>query len=86
MKDATIIRMAEETAVALRDAHAFQETTHMAPTYNAMLQAARANHPDDLFLNTLVAINTDSDGISIAELRALLAQLRIALESLKDET
>jgi len=86
MTDATIIRIAEETGRALEDAHPYGQCLHLVPSYNALLLAARANHPDDSFLGVLAAVPTTGDEnlVSIAEMRALLGQLRIALESFED--
>jgi hypothetical protein len=86
MTDAIIIRMAEETSKYLGDAHPFDRSTTMVGPYNALIQAARANHPDDTFLSVLsLAVTDEERGPTIAEMRALLAQLRIALESLRQE-
>jgi hypothetical protein len=62
----------------------------MVPSYNAMVLAAKASHPDDYFLRGLSPLpvhganGEDGPGnsISVAELSALFAQLAIALESL----
>jgi hypothetical protein len=87
MKDAIIIRMAEETSKALSDAHPFSQCPHLLPSYNALLRAAQANHGTDPFLGALTPIqpHTDEDSVTVAELRALLAQIRIALESLRSD-
>jgi hypothetical protein len=87
MTDTTIIRIAEETSRALEDAHPFSQCLLLVPSYNALLQAAKANHPDDPFLRVLTTLsaNGEVNSISVAELRALLGQLRIALESMQEE-
>jgi hypothetical protein len=58
------------------------------PSYNALIQAAKGNHPEDSFLDALPVIPNSGgeSGISVAELQALLGQLRIALESMRGET
>ncbi len=87
MKDTTIVRIAEETSNALSEIDAEWELKRVIPSYNALLQAAKANHPSDPFLSTLshIQLDKDEDGISVGELRILFAQLRIALESLESE-
>ena len=85
MNDAIIIRMAAETIQHLRHAIPVSSCPYMVPSYNALVTAARANHPDDVFLKALTPLPTtgdDRDCISIAEITALFAQLAIALESL----
>ena len=85
MNDAIIIRMATETIQHLRHAIPVSSCPYMVPSYNALVTAARANHPDDTFLKALEPLPTtgdDRDCISIAEITALFAQLAIALESL----
>ncbi len=86
MNDATIIRMATETIQHLRHAIPVSSCPYMVPSYNALVSAASANHPEDVFLKVLAPIPTtgdDRDCISIAEINALFAQLIIALESLQ---
>ena len=87
MTDSTIIRMAEESSKALSEAHPYTQCRHVVPSYNALVQAAQENHPADTFLRTLASIDlrAGEDSITVAELRVLLAQLRIALESLQRE-
>ncbi|WP_395092506.1 hypothetical protein [Armatimonas sp.] len=85
MNDSIIIRMATETIQHLRHAIPVSSCPYMVPSYNALVTAARANHPDDVFLKVLSPLPTtgdDRDCISIAEITALFAQLAIALESL----
>lgn len=86
MNDATIIRMATETIQHLRHAIPVSSCPYMVPSYNALVSAAKANHPDDTFLKALNPLPTtgdDRDNISIAEINALFAQLVIALESVE---
>lgn len=78
--------MATETIQHLRHAIPVSSCPYMVPSYNALVSAASANHPDDAFLKVLTPIPTtgdDRDSISIAEITALFAQLIIALESLQ---
>ena len=78
--------MATETIQHLRHAIPVSSCPYMVPSYNALVSAASANHPDDAFLKVLTPIPTtgdDRDSISIAEITALFAQLVIALESLQ---
>jgi hypothetical protein len=86
MNDTTIIRMATETIQHLRHAIPVSPCPYMVPSYNALVSAAQANHPDDTFLKVLAPLPTtgdDRDCISIAEITALFAQLAVALESLQ---
>ena len=92
MTDAVLIRMAEETSKALSGTVPVNPCPHMVPSYNAMLQMAKANHPEDPFLSHLAVLTPTSgdnwfggNGITVGEMMALLAQLRIALESLQSE-
>lgn len=92
MKDATIIRMLEETCAMLKNVDAYVSCAHLAPSYNAMLVAAQANHPDDLFLSVLPPLpirnkeeGHSKEGCGSSEIRVLFAQMRIALESLQNE-
>jgi hypothetical protein len=85
--DETIIRMAEEASQALSEVDGHIQCNYLMPSYNAMLQAAKANHPNDPFLSALIPLELISDRkfyVSGAELRVLLGQLRIALESLHE--
>ena len=86
MTDAMIIRMLAESSEALEQAHPYSQCRNLAPSYNALLEMAKANHPADPFLRALARIDPDQeDGITVAELRVLFAQLRIALEALQTE-
>lgn len=97
MNDATIIRLATETTRHLRHAIMVSPAPYMVPSYNALLAAAHANHPDDVFLKALRPLPAangephrtedvplpagDEAIVSVAEISALFAQLAIALES-----
>ena len=84
MNDTVIIRLATETIQHLRNAISVGSALHMVPSYNALLTAAKNNHPNDIFLQALMILPTksdDCDGISIAEISALFAQIAIALDS-----
>lgn len=88
MKDATIVRMLEETCSMLKHVDAYVSCTHLVPSYNALLTAAKANHPNDPFLSALSLLPTNSNekGCGSSEIRVLFAQMRIALESFQEET
>lgn len=89
MKNSTIIQMLEETCSMLKHVDAYVSCTHLVPSYNAILVAARTNHPDDPFLSALPPlpiVNKGEGGCGSAELRVLFAQMRIALESLQNES
>lgn len=88
MNDATIIRIATETTRHLGNAISVSPAPHMTPSYNALLLAARANHPGDPFLSALSPLPSPGESgacgesVCVAEITALFAQLAIALESL----
>ncbi|MBW3622105.1 MAG: hypothetical protein KY468_01690 [Armatimonadetes bacterium] len=82
MTDEMILRMADETVQILSKAPWHLDCKHLLPTYNAMLVAARDNHPDDSFLGALVPINPNNGDVNAPILTVLFAQLRMALESL----
>jgi hypothetical protein len=87
MTDAALIRIAEETIQALSPVVVMNLAHQMVPSYHALLQAAKANHPNDPFIGGLspLEFKTDNDYITVGEMIALFAQLRIALESLQSE-
>ena len=85
MNDAIIIRIATETIQHLRNAISVGPALAMVPSYNALLTAAKTNHPEDVFLKALAPLATkgdDGDAVSIAEITALFAQIAVALDSL----
>jgi hypothetical protein len=83
MKDQSIIRMIEETTRALADAPGHVNCTYVIPSYNALLDAAKANHADDPFLRALAPIQTDDDHtFNVTQASVLFGQLRIALQSM----
>ncbi|MBV9851512.1 MAG: hypothetical protein JO250_17735 [Armatimonadetes bacterium] len=55
MKDEYLIRMIAETCKTLSEIHWPTECRYLPGSYNALLQAARTNHPDDPFLKALPA-------------------------------
>ncbi len=61
MRDETIIRMLQETCQVLSQMghKPFpQECRYLQHSFDALLQAARANHPGDVFLNALPTISS----------------------------
>src|SRR5262249_58292423 len=69
-----------------------QSCSHVQPSYNALVQAAKANHPDDVFLSSLPTLEYNATGVfgekhgmPPQELQILFSQLRIALESLQED-
>jgi hypothetical protein len=88
MKDQAIAVIAEEACKGLKDCPWHMECNYLIPSYNGLLMAARANHPDDPFLNGIEPIRVgESGGINAPEIYVLFAQLRIAIESmLADES
>jgi len=84
MTDETILRMVEETCKVLSRTDSFVSARHLTPSYDALLQAAKENHPDDRFLGILPTLGFgEGDEITSSQMNVLLAQLRVALESLQ---
>jgi hypothetical protein len=82
MKDETIIKIAEDTAKTLAGMQFFEPCGQLMPTYNALIKAAKGNHPDEPFLQALPESNEMvEDGVN--QLKILFSQLRIALDSLR---
>ena len=88
MKDEMMIRMITETCGVLSNVgkHFPMECRYLHHSYNALLQAAQANHPGDGFLSALPRIEGDAVDVSPQEMHILFAQLRIALESLQESS
>jgi hypothetical protein len=97
VKDEVILKIAEEMCSILGsvDGSVACEMTcgNMAPSYNAVLQAAKASHPNDAFLSMLTLFPlsgvrgpvVEGGDPTALEMRALFTQLRIAIESLQGE-
>ena len=86
LSDDTILRMADETGKILSQSPWHVDCKALLPTYNAMLIAARENHPEDAFLEALRPFDPSNHGdINAPVLTILFAQLRMALESLRDQ-
>ncbi len=88
MKDEMMIRMSTETCGVLANVgkHYPIEFRYLHHSYNALLQAAQANHPADAFLRALPKLEGDISDVSPQEMHILFAQLRIALESLQESS
>lgn len=84
MKDETIIRIITESAEVLSKVHFPVEYQYLHHSYNALLRAAKTNHPQDAFLGVLPEVENGTGGVSGPEMGVLFAQLRIALESLQE--
>jgi len=82
MNDAILIRIIEEMSKPLADLDGHCSADEMVPSYNALLGAAQANHPDVPFLTAMTPIPQKS--VNSGPLLALLAQLRIVLEYLQE--
>jgi hypothetical protein len=88
MKDVMIVKMIDETSKGLSRMHFPQSWScaHIVPSYIALVRAAKANHPNDPFLAALPVLDRDQGkGITPPELHLLFTQLRLALESLREE-
>jgi hypothetical protein len=85
MKDETLIRLCGETTKWLSQTITVNPSPQMVPSYNALLEAAKANHPDNFFLRVLQPLATSGDDlITVGEMMALFGQIRIVLESLQN--
>lgn len=97
MNDVLIIRLVDETSKVLSRMEFFQSCDHLIPSYNALVRAAQANHPDDPYLHTAFPTlqpgekaerNQKPHGegreVSPPLLRVLFTQLRIVLEAMQE--
>lgn len=82
MTDAILIRIIEEMSKPLSDLNGHCSADEMISSYNALLGAAQANHPDVPFLTAMEPIAQKS--VNSGPLLALFAQLRIILEYLQE--
>lgn len=87
MKDSVILEMLEESGRVLNRMEFFEPCKHIVPTYNALLLAARENHPEEPFLQALPTVEPGGgeDSVNPRTLALLCGQLRIALASLQTE-
>src|SRR5437867_829506 len=84
MTDEIIIRMVQETGKLLAGSPWHEGARHVLPSYNALLQAAKENHPDDPIIRVLPTVELVDDGdIKAQQLNILFTQLRISLEALR---
>ena len=82
MTDKVIIRIAEETTRWLKRALPGDSTPSVVPSYNALLAAAKENHPEDTFLANLEPIEKVESAVDLA---ILYSQLRIAIEAMNPD-
>jgi hypothetical protein len=82
IRDEMLVRMIEEASKSLSQVDGYQNCSLLVGSYNALLQAAKANHPNDPFLSALERLDKEEDDVTVAVMRVLLGQMRIALESL----
>lgn len=72
MTDAALIRVLEEMSEVLQAGEPNNLCAHLVPSYNAALQVARKNHPEDAFLAALKPLQfTQSSTPSIEMLMML---------------
>lgn len=83
MKDETLVRLLQDACKNLERVNFPVTTPNLIPVYNALLSAAKANHPGHSYLSILPILNEGETGPE--EMRVLLGQLRIVLEALPDE-
>lgn len=79
MKDKVILRLLQDASKNLEDVHFPVEVKGAVPIYNALLTALKTNHPEEPYLEVLTPIE---GGAGPEELRLLLGQLRILVETL----
>ncbi len=85
MKDETILKIAEETEKVLKRMEFHEPCDQLLPSYNALLTAARENHPEDGFIQALQPIeDVSAKGKNKNQLQILFSQLRIALAALAE--
>ena len=82
MTDQFLLQLTEEIVKPLSESDGNSPCTEMVPSYNAILNTAQFNHPNHPFLSLLSPIEKDRF-VNVAVLMALLAQIRIVLESLQ---
>ncbi|MGC4045632.1 MAG: hypothetical protein QM758_17715 [Armatimonas sp.] len=85
MKDTILLQLIQATIGHLKHAVSVSPALQLIPSYNAVLSAAKANHPEDTFLKVLLPLEPSGEMISIAEMTALFAQIGIVLEANKAE-
>jgi hypothetical protein len=83
MTDRVILRMIEESCNILRNMEYLEDCRSLMPTYAALVGAAKANHPNDPFIQVFSSVEGSGDSPNVMNI--LLTQLRIALESLQAE-
>jgi hypothetical protein len=80
--DVVLLRIIEEMSKPLTQMDVHCSTDEIISSYNALLGAAQANHPDVPLLMALEPVPPPS--INAGPMLALLSQLRIILESLQE--
>ncbi|MCW3097655.1 MAG: hypothetical protein JWL77_3273 [Chthonomonadaceae bacterium] len=81
INDDVLLRIIEEISKPLAQMDVHCSTDEILSSYNALLGAAQANHPDVSLLAALEPLPLN--GINAGPMLALLAQLRIILEYLQ---
>ena len=84
MKDETLVRLVQDASQKLEHVRFPVTTPNLISVYNALLAAAKVNHPSDPYLSLLPTLADGETGPE--EMRVLLGQLRIVLEALQDES
>lgn len=84
MNDTILLKLIHETVGHLKNAISVSPALQLIPSYNAVLMAAKTNHPEDPFLKALTPLEPGGEMISIAEMIALFAQIGIVLEASKE--
>jgi hypothetical protein len=90
MSDTVLVRMIEEMTKPLAQADPYCPADAMISSYNAVLGAVKANHPDVPLLAALEplqqnGVNSGHNSVNTGPMLALLAQLCIILEALQSE-
>jgi hypothetical protein len=81
INDDVLLRIIEEMSKPLAHMDVHCSTDEIVSSYNALLGAAQANHPDVPLLTALAPLEHNS--INAGPMLALFAQLRIILEYLQ---
>jgi len=82
MEDKLILKLAEETVSILADMEFHEPCDKVGASYNALLAAAKKNHPDDTFLAAMLPVEGGMEG-GKHQLQILFTQLRIVMDALQ---
>ena len=78
MEDRTIIQMSGLAWELLRKPVLPDSANNVIPSYNALLKAAKENHPDNEYISSLSPIEPP---VNTTELAVIFSQLKIVIEA-----